>query len=225
MVLRRAVLGAAAALAAAAPAHASVWIATGVQSPSLHVDAHGTAYVTWTQHGAHEALNVPQTGKVFHRGATGADVSKNVPAGGLPFATAVRREPDGSLYALQLLPTATGQPPELHLAHWRGAPTVLTLTTDGQTLQGRATFHGQPVSGFSATPSGTRVRVYVYLWCLGCPASPSGWMRLVGVAPQGDGTFSVEMRAEWTGTRYRATLMGQNVGAVREPDAVAFASP
>jgi hypothetical protein len=225
MLFRRAVVAGAVALAAAASAHASIWIATGVQSPAFRVDARGLAWVTWMQHGARQTLAVPPSGKVFHGGTAGADVSKPASTAALPFAVSVRRGADGSSYALQLLPTSSGAPPQLDLAHWRGAPTLLTLTTDGETLRGTATFHGQPVAGFSSTPTGTRLRVYVYLWCLGCPASPSSWTRLIGVAPAADGSFSVALRPEWMGTRYRATLMGPNVGAVREPDAVAFAGP
>ncbi len=209
------------ALAAPAPAHASVWIATGVQRAALQVNAAGAADVAWTQGGAAHALLVPPTGRVSHSAFVGRDVSRPAPATGIAFAVVVRRTPDGMRWALQNLPVTPGQPPELHLSRWRDPPTSLTLTSDGQKLQGTATFHGQPVTGFTTTPTGTRIRIYVYLWCLGCAASPSSWIRLIGVAPAADGSYSVDIRPEWKGLRYRATLAGPNRGTTRAPDAVA----
>jgi hypothetical protein len=225
MQLRLAGAALAVALSTAMPAHGSVWIATGVQRAALQVNSAGDADIAWTQQGAGHFLLVPPTGRVSHPALSGRDVSRPAAAAGLPFALTTRRTPDGTHRALQLLPVSTGQPPELHLASWRGAPTALTLANDGTTLSGSATFHGAPVTGFTTTPTGTRIRIYVYLWCLGCAPSPSSWTRLLGVRPQADGTFSVALRPEWQGaTRFRATLAGPNAGHTRAPDAVAFAA-
>ncbi len=42
---------------------------------------------------------------------------------------------------------------------------------------------------------------------------------MTGVAPKADGTFSVLLRPDWTGSRYRATVLGPNLGATLAPDA------
>jgi hypothetical protein len=80
------------------------------------------------------------------------------------------------------------------------------------------------VSGTGPTPSGKAVRIYVYLDCLGCAASPSGWSPMLGVAPRADGSFAVALRPNWAGRRYRATVAGPNLGTTLAPDAVAYAA-
>ena len=115
-----------------------------------------------------------------------------------------------------------GQPRALHVARWTGAPTKLTLAFDGTRLRGQASFQGKPVSGFSPTPAGKRLRVYVYLDCFGCLANQHGWSPMLGVAPRSDGSFSVLLRPSWRGTRYRAAVAGPNLGATLAPDAQAY---
>ena len=141
----------------------------------------------------------------------------------LPLAVVVRRGPGGMLYALQRWQVQAGGPLELHLARWLGAPTAITLASDGQRLTGSATFQGKPVTGFTSTLEGKRLRIYVYVDCLGCPGK-SGWSRLIGVAPKADGTFGVFLKPSWLGRRYRATVAGQNVGTTFAPDAQAEAA-
>jgi len=198
-------------------ASASYGLAVGASQAALRVDAKGDAQVTWTQDGAHESFVVPHSGPGFHGVLPGSDVSK--PANvALPLATTVRSTPGGTLWALQQL-DVTGRPPSLDLARWTGAPTALTLTSDGTHLTGTATFHGQPVTGFSQTLSGARMRIYVYLECFGCGGHAGAWSFMLGVAPRADGSFSVALRPAWTGTRYRATVTGPNAGGELAPDA------
>ena len=42
---------------------------------------------------------------------------------------------------------------------------------------------------------------------------------MLGVAPKADGSFSVALRPSWTGRRYRATMLGPNVGGQLAPGA------
>lgn len=210
------------ALAAAGAATGSVWVASGATRPALRVDARGNAEVSWSAGGARKTLLVPVRGLVLPGGhLSGADVSRAAPRSLVPLARVVRRTPDGWSWALQEWSPVVGEPPELHLASWKGAPTELTLTVEGDRLAGRATFQGRGVSGFTTTPGGKRLRIYVYLDCSGCPGAGSGWKRMTGIAPRADGSFRVFLRPEWQGSRYRATVAGPNLGATRAPDAQA----
>ena len=202
-------------------AGASIFIGNDVAAPRLAVDAKGTAQITWTQAGSKQSVIVPMKGQLFHGGSlSGGDVSRPVPGVRLPLAAVVRRGPGGMLYALQRWQVRPGGPVELHLARWQGAPPVLTLASDGQRLTGSATFQGKPVTGYTFTLEGKRLRIYVYLDCRGCPGK-TGWSRLIGVAPKADGTFRVFLKPSWLGRRYRATVAGPNIGTTFAPDAQA----
>lgn len=96
---------------------------------------------------------------------------------------------------------------------------MLRLALEGQRLTGSATYRGRPLSGFTTTLEGKRLRIYVYLDCFGCPGAPSGWTRMLGVAPKADGTFAALLRPSWLGRRYRATVAGPNAGTTYAPDA------
>ena len=207
-------------------AGASIFIGSDVAAPRLAVDAKGTAQVTWTQAGAKQSVIVPTKGQLFHGGGlSGPDVSRPAAGVRLPLAVVVRRGPGGMLYALQRWQVQPGGPVELHLARWTGAPTVITLASDGQRLTGSATFQGKPASGFTFTLEGKQLRVYVYVDCFGCPGK-TGWSRLIGVAPKANGTFGVFLKPSWLGRRYRATVAGKNIGTTFAPDAqVEIAAP
>jgi len=45
---------------------------------------------------------------------------------------------------------------------------------------------------------------------------------MISVAPKADGSFSVLLRPDWTGSRYRATVLGPNLGTTLAPDAQAI---
>ena len=209
-----------AAGALAGAARGSVWIANGAAHPVLRVDAKGDAQVTWTG----GSVLVPPHGQLFHGGSlSGPDVSKPAPAAGIPFVVSVRRTPDGRLWALQTWQVTPGGPIELHLARWQGQPTQLTLASDGTHLTGSLSFHGAPVNGTTFTLEGKHPRIYVYLDCFAC-GGKTGWTRTIGAAPKADGSFSVLLRPEWTGSRYRATVLGPNIGTTLAPDAQAIAA-
>lgn len=205
-----------AALAAPA-ALASYGVATTAGAPKLRVDATGVAEVSWTAGGARQSFLVPRSGLGRHGMLGGHDVSKAT-SFSLPMAVVVRETPDHTLWALQQIAIA-GRPTSLNLARWHGAPTKLTLVDDGTHLTGTTTFHGRPVTGYSSTLAGTRTRDYVFLECFGCPGARSSWTLMLGVAPKADGSFSVALRPNWAGRRYRATVLGPNVGGQLAPGA------
>jgi hypothetical protein len=203
-----------------AVAFASTTIATGVAQPSLRVDGRGNAEVRWTAGGRHTLL-VPASGRVLPGGRLSRpDVSRPA-AAAIPFAKVVRRTPDGRMWALQAWPVLGLGRPDLRIARWHGAPTKLTLTIDGDTLIGRASFHGAPIPRYSRTFAGTRMRVYVYLdgW------SGDRWRRIGGVAPRGDGSFRRLLPASFAAdSKYRAVVTGPVVGNDIAPDAAAVAA-
>lgn len=206
--------------ALAGAARATVWIANGAAHPVLRVDAKGDAQVTWSG----GSVLVPPHGLLFHGGSlAGADVSKRASAAGIPFAVSVRRTPDGRRWALQAWQVAPGGPVELHLARWDGQPTQLTLASDGTRLSGSLSYHGKPVTGTSYTLEGKHPRIYVDLDCFACGGKP-GWTRMIGVAPKADGSFSILLRPNWMGSRFRATVLGPNLGSTLAPDAEATAA-
>jgi hypothetical protein len=203
----------------------SIWVTDGATSPALRVDSRGYAEVSWTAGGTRKTQLVPPVGRVLPGGSlSGPDTSTPTRVVGLPFARVVRRTPDGTLWALQTWQAKPGEAPSLRLARWKGSPTQLVLALTGDRLEGRVTFQGRPVAGFTTTPEGRRARVYVYLDCFGCPGSRSGWTRLLGVAPKADGSFAVRLAPQWDGRRYRATVAGPNLGSTFAPDAQAVVS-
>jgi len=220
-VIVRAAALLAACLAAAGIAHASVFIANDAKRPQLAVDAKGYVEVTWLQGGATQTVVVPPAGLLTHGGSIGADVSRPAPGVRLPMMVTVRRGPGGMLYGLQKWQVQPNGPMELHLSRWKGSPPVVVkLADDGQRLSGTATNLGKPLSGFTKTLGGKRLRIYAFLDCFGCPAAPQGWSRMLGVAPKADGTFAVLLRPQWMGKRYRATV----AGPAYAPDAQAQAA-
>jgi len=216
MAARAAVLAAAAGalIASAGVAAASIWVTGPMADPSLRVDVKGNAEVDWTAGGKKHTQLVPRTGQVLPGGHVKSDVSKPASAPpGVPFVKVARKTPDGTTWVLQFYDGA------LRLANWQGDPTKLELSHAGQRLVGSVTFHGQPVTGFSPTPAGQKQRIYVYIDCFGCPAGRKSWTPMLGVTPRSNGSFKVYLRSSWTGARYRATMVGPNLGTVRAPDA------
>ena len=206
----------AAALTLVPAAAASYGLTTGATSASLRVDPSGSAGVTWHASGQTTSFVVPTSGQGYH-GTVATDVSKPDSLA-LPMAIAVRRAPNGTLYALQLFKVGS-LPVSLDVSRWKGAPTAVTLAVAGDHLAGRVTFDGKPVSGSSTTLAGRATRIYVYLECLGCQGSPTSWQLMLGVSPKPDGTFRVYLRQSWFGSKYRATVQGPNVDGQLAPDA------
>ena len=223
--MRRALVLAGAALAAAAPAEASIWVASGARSPQLRVDARGYAEVSWRDAGGgrHRVL-VPPRGRLLPGGRiTGRDVSRPATLP-LPLKVVVRRTPDGRLWALQRWRVQPERPEELHFARWRGAPTnvqaqVVCCTADRQRIEGRVSFAGRPVFGYSPTPEGRRIRLIAYADCYRCAPNETGWGRMLGLFLRPpDGSFSLLVRPPWEADRYRITVAGPNLGMTLAPD-------
>jgi hypothetical protein len=215
-------LALAALLGMAGTAQATVWVGANTVKPSLRVDAKGTAEVKFTSGGRADTAIVPAKGQLYHGGElSGADVSKRVSLPKLPFAVIVKKTPDGQLWSLQRMQVQPGGPLDLHLARWRGPPTAISLQVNGDRLEGRATFNGKGVSGSSYTLEGKRTKIYVYLDYFG----GGTWHRMLGVAPKPDGRFSAFIRPAWqTASRYRATMLGPNIGSSFAPDAETIVS-
>jgi len=204
-------------LGLAGTAQATVRVGSNPTKATLRVDAQGNAEVRFTSGGKLDTVIVPARGQLSHGGSlSGPDVAKRVRQPKLPFALVVKRTPDGRYWALQQMQVQPGAAFDLHLARWRGAPTVLTLEVNGDQLEGRATFNGRGVSGASYTLEGKRPRIYVYLDFF----AGGAWHRMLGVAPKPDGRFSVFLRPAWQqASRYRATMPGPNIGSSFAPDA------
>ena len=119
----------AAALAVAGGASASIKITGDARTASLRVDATGAAEVSWvTAAGDRRSLLVLPSGSLVYGGRlSGADVSRPASDVRIPFAVAVRKTPDGALWALQSWRRLIRGPVELRFARWSGEPTQLTL--------------------------------------------------------------------------------------------------
>jgi hypothetical protein len=221
-----------AALACSERARASIWVADNARKPTLRVNSQGYAEVSWKTAGdGRQYLLVPPSGKLYPgRRMSGRDVSKPSRAVSIPMRRVLRRTANGKFWALQSWRTRKGGPVELHFSRWKGAPTQLTLDSScckygKETLTGRARFKGKPVFGFSPTPEGKKMRIYVYLECFSCAAGSGGWTWMLGTPTRSPGgTFSVLVRDKWSGSKYRARMAGPNRGRTLAPDAQAIES-
>lgn len=208
------------ALGSPPAADASIWITNNARAPSLRVDARGNAEVRWHDAaGVRHTLLVPETGRVLPGGKAGPDVLRRASVD-LSLARVVRRTPDGRLWALQAWRVSPRVPLELHLARWRGKAPLISASVSADQLTGTVTFHGAGMYGKSPTTAGTLLRVTAYVDCFDCPASRSGWARMLGVFPRApDGAFSVFLRPQWQTSLYRITVYGKNFGTTLAPDA------
>jgi hypothetical protein len=214
-----------AALGLPPAAAASVTVTTNAQRPALRVDAHGYAEVSWTTGGARRTLLIPPRGEALPGARLpGRDVSRTASGVLIPFRRVVRRTPDGRYWALQAWRVARGGAVELRFSRWRGAPTTMELTAEPtggtERLTGRAAFHGRPVSGFWRTLEGTPIRHAAVLECFACLGG-SGWAWFNSVGTRGDGSFAATVPPRALAVRYRATIVGPNVGTTLAPDATA----
>jgi hypothetical protein len=264
MVRRRLVIlgtSLAAVLWLAPDASASKMIAWGVHNPTLIVNRHHIARVSYTDaHGvrrhvlAWHARNAiaPARGRRQVRfrldysggyGSFGNGYWRRMrnacrPYSGPPLLhlVAACTDTNGTFWALQtwrrrLLDggwrgTRRQMAPELHLSHWSGRLPRLHIETDWAVhgrfdhLFGRFTYHGNPVYGFSATPSGSPLDGFgrnVYIDVKNPPWG-RGWYRFNGaLSHRPSGVFCFGMYALFgrrrpaKGTAYRATVMGPGV--------------
>ena len=226
--MKRALLACSLFLLASPAATASIEVARNAQRPALRVDARGWAEVSWTAGGARKTVLVPPSGKLVPGGRLRrTDVSRASAGPTLPFQSALRRTPDGRLWALQAWSQGDG-PVQLRFSRWRGAPTQVTATIPGgngplDRLLGRATFAGRPVTGTSPTPGGAPVRHVAWIECFACLEAP-GWRSVTSVPPDAaDGSFLLLLRPAWSSDRYRVSIVGPNRGATYAPDASVIA--
>jgi hypothetical protein len=224
-------LGILAALALPASAEGSVKVAGDARNPAFRVNAAGYATVSWTSSwGTRRIAYVNPRGRIrYGRGAPGRDVSYPSSAVALPMLVALRGTPDGRFWALQAWRRIKTGPVELRLSRWRGAPTLLTLRMvcckwRSEVARGNASFHGRPIYGFRATPSGVALdrfgrNVYIDSWRGG------EWKRTMGLmARRPTGWFGLWIRPHWRGSQYRARMVGPNWGrSLLGPDAEAWA--
>jgi hypothetical protein len=100
----------------------------------------------------------------------------------------------------------------------------LTTEPSGGTelLRGRATFHGRAVAGFWRTLEGTRIRLAGVFECFACLGRP-GWSWFGGKRTQANGTFASTVPPPAKARRYRASIVGPNIGTTLAPDASAVA--
>jgi hypothetical protein len=174
-----------AAAAIAAPfALGSAIIARNVSRPTLTIDRHGRAHVTYRRGGRTQSLvawgainarapsrSRPQVKFQIRYGVGGRGVCR--PYDGPPLAWLIKacRAPDGSYWALQswqrLKPNYGGTRGawELHLSHWRGATAQLVIYQNWaygryRHIFGRLTYRGRGVYGYKATGSGSPLDTY-----------------------------------------------------------------
>jgi hypothetical protein len=226
--MRLVVIVGAVALATPVSAVASVTVAANAQRPALRVDARGYAEVSWSAGGARRTLLIPPRGRALPGGRLrGRDVSRPTTAIRVPYQRALRRTPDGRYWALQSWKLTRAGAVELRFSRWRGAPTELELAVEpsGSTylVRGRATFHGRAVTGFWRTLEGTRIRHAAVLECFACRGG-RGWTWFNSVRTQLDGTFGATVPHDAHVQRYRASIVGPNIGTTLAPDASAVAA-
>lgn len=187
MYLRRSLVFLAFVLAAAfaaTPAFGSAIIGRNVARPTLSIDRHGRAHVSYLIRGRRTVLvasgaidarapsrSRPQVRFRIRYGAGGKGVCR--PYDGPPLAWLVKacKAPDGSYWALQswqrLKPNYGGAEgaTELHLSHWRGAIAQLVVDQNWaegryRHIFGRLTYRGLGVYGFKATGTGAPLDSY-----------------------------------------------------------------
>ena len=201
-------------------ASASVCVTSRAERATLRVNAAGTAEVAWRDSaGARRYAVIPARGRCAQHGVRmqGRDVSERVRSVGIPFATVVKRTPDGARWALQRWRRRLDAPPELRFSRWRGAPARPTADAGccrrGRPfVRGQVTYHGRAVVG-----------ARVYIDALRSRRNRDGWARISAPRTGSNGRYRFVVPSDAQGSKYRVTLLGPNVGWVRAPDMRVFA--
>ena len=173
-----------AAVVGAAPASASVILSRNVSRPTLTIDSHGHAHVSYVRAGrklmvsAWGAINArtpsetrPQVKFKIRYGQGGKGVCRPYDGPALAWLVKACTAPDGSYWALQawrrLTPNHGGKTGalELHLSHWRGPLAELTIYQNWvekkyRHIFGRLTYDGVGVFGYSNTAQGNPLDGY-----------------------------------------------------------------
>jgi hypothetical protein len=208
-------------------AQASIKIAGNAHDASVRVNAKGFATVFWTRAGGERGSAVvrPNGSTLYGKVAGGKDVSQPSSAVRLPMLVELRRMPNGRFVALQSWRRLKGGPVELRFSRWRGAPTRLPIRAAcckwrSEMVKGRATFHGKPVYGYSATPSGVPLDKFGRNVYIDFAKKDGVWRRTMGILThRPTGKFSLWIRPYWRGRQYRARMIGPNWGRTLGPDA------
>jgi hypothetical protein len=229
------------AAVAAASASASNIIGRNVSRPTLAIDSHGHAHISYVQGGrkktvsAWGAINarkpsrtVPQVKFKIRYGQGGKGVCRPYDGPALDWLVKACKAPDGSYWALQawrrLTPNYGGKtgPLELHLSHWRGALAQLVIYQDWtpahyRHIFGRLTYDGVGAFGYTATGPGSPLdgygrNIYVDTFDSGYG---TGWHRESSFLTHhlGDtpGDFCYAFHQSGDGAKYRATVIGPGV--------------
>jgi len=207
-------------------AQASIKIAGSAHDPSLRVNARGFATISWTTDGGarRSAVVAPGGRTTYGKRASGRDITKPNDEVSIPMLVELRRGPSGRYYALQSWRRLKGGPVELRFSRWFNAPTKLPIHAvcckwNSEMVKGRATFHGKPIYGYSATPAGVPEDKYgrnVYIDF----KERGTWHRAMGILThRPTGRFSLWIRKYWRGSEYRARMIGPNWGRTFAPDA------
>jgi hypothetical protein len=198
-------------------------VATSAQRPALRVDARGNAEASWSAGGVRRTLLVPPHGRVLPGGRLpGRDVSRAARGIRIPFARVIRRTPDGRYWALESWRLVGRGAVELRVSRWRGEPTKIDLVSEpvgrGELLTGRATFHGRGVTGVWRMLEGDPVPEAAVLECF---CAGRGWSWFNSVRTRSGGKFGANVPSRALAPRYRATIVGPNIGTILAPDASA----
>jgi hypothetical protein len=217
-----------AALALPPTAAASVTVATHAQRPALRVDSRGYAEVSWAEDGVRRTLLIPPRGRALPGGRlAGRDVSRPAPGMRIAFRKVVRQTPDGRYWGLQSWRLVRGGPVELRFSRWRAGPTTMEVSAEptgrSELLTGRASFHGTPVTGAWRTLEGDPVPHAAVIECFACMGKP-GWTWFNSVRTRSGGRFGANVPLRAVSRRYRASIVGPNIGTTLAPDASAVTS-
>ena len=169
---------------ATAPAFGSAIVGRNVSRPTLTIDRHGQAHVSYLGAGRRTALvasgainarapsgSRPQVRFRIRYGVGEGGVCRPYDGPSLAWLVKACKAPDGSYWALQswqrLKPNYGGASGiwELHLSHWRGPLAELVVYQNWAERRyrhffGRLTYRGRGVYGFNATPTGSPLDGY-----------------------------------------------------------------
>jgi hypothetical protein len=196
-------------------------VATSAQRPALRVDARGNAEASWSAGGVRRTLLVPPHGRVLPGGRLpGRDVSRAARGIRIPFARVIRRTPDGRYWACSrggsygVAPSSSASlagAASRRRSIWCPSPSAPVVSSS----QG-ATFHGRGVTGVSRTLEGDPVAEAAVLECF-CAGRGCSWFN--SVRTRSGGKFGADVPSRALAPRYRATIVGPNIGTTLAPDA------
>ena len=213
-------------------ADASLLIDRWTSRESLKVDSAGRAQITWWVGGRKRTVVVDGRTVRYNATLKGRARGVRIRPAEVPRARVQIQLENGWKFALQKV-RRRGQfgdvgPLELRFARWTGAPTELDVTGEWAyagrfpRICGTARFHGEPFFGYKHTLTGNPLdewgrNVYIDV------RRANGWYRIMGVLTRPRGYALLIRKGFWRGDRYRATVVGPNLGRQLAPDAIELA--